>query len=323
MIEVSAPSNIALIKYMGKQADDSSKNVPTNASLSYTLNHLVTTVRMIESHEDSWAPLTGSCYFPLSLSEKGQKKFLNFWKVLKDEFQIKENFRIQSANNFPSDAGLASSASSFAALTRAAARLSKISKTDEELSLISRKGSGSSCRSFFSPWALWVKEGAQMMDIPYEHFHHAVLVFDQNQKQVSSSEAHLRVSSSPLFFKDKKQGLSRPQRANARLENLIQRLRASDWRSSFEIVWDEFWDMHELFHTSSQPFTYLTEESRQTLTRMKSRWEQEKQGPLITLDAGPNIHLLFQSSQLELAKDWLLEFTPPQMMTFNSWEKKL
>ena len=320
-METSAPSNIALIKYMGKISEAKSKNEPTNASLSYTLDHLRTTIRLSKSSEDAWSPLVGKDFFPLYLNEKGKNKFLNYWKFLKEEFGIEENFLIQSANNFPSDAGLASSASSFAALTKAAAQLAQSSKSTEELSVLSRKGSGSSCRSFFTPWALWMKEGAQPIDIPYSHFHHAVLIFDQSQKKVSSSEAHLRVSSSPLFLKDER-GFSRTQRAHSRLENLIQSLRASDWKSSYKIVWDEFWDMHELFHTSKESFTYLTEESRQTLSRMKSRWDQEKQGPLITLDAGPNIHLLFQTSQLDLAKDWLHEFAPPNLMTLTSWGKK-
>ena len=62
MIEVSAPSNIALIKYMGKQ--NSSSNVPTNASLSYTLENLRTTVRMdaISGDKDQWAPLEGKAF---------------------------------------------------------------------------------------------------------------------------------------------------------------------------------------------------------------------------------------------------------------------
>src|ERR1700722_5583096 len=116
MWKATAPANIALIKYMGKTAG----NLPTNASLSYSLPHLITEVRLseIESATDRWEPLQKDG-FSVRLSAKGEARFLKFFGWLKQELSIQGNFLIQSANNFPSDCGLASSASSFAALTKA------------------------------------------------------------------------------------------------------------------------------------------------------------------------------------------------------------
>ena len=122
-IEESAPSNIALIKYMGKS--DFINNRPTNVSVSYTLDELKTFVRIkkVDSPDDltdTWNPFLRSDLLPIKLSEKGNSKFLAFFQILKKEFQLNGFYQIESANNFPSDCGLASSASSYAALTKAA-----------------------------------------------------------------------------------------------------------------------------------------------------------------------------------------------------------
>ena len=144
-----APSNIALIKYMGK----SEGNRPANSSLSYTLDHLVTEVRIEDgAGHDQWLPLMEG-RFSADVSEAGQRRFLEFFAEIKRVFKISGFYRLHSGNNFPSDCGLASSASSFAALTKATYELSKDkgqgpNRSDAELSRLSRQGSGSSCRSF-------------------------------------------------------------------------------------------------------------------------------------------------------------------------------
>src|SRR5665213_2279689 len=135
-VEASAPSNIALIKYMGKTAKFG--NLPANASLSYTLPHLRSFVTL-EPREglggNLWQPLKG---LPeLALSPAGQSKFLAHFDRLKVKWNIPGNFIIASANNFPADCGLASSASSFAALTLATWELAKRHNTSSDENPIS------------------------------------------------------------------------------------------------------------------------------------------------------------------------------------------
>ncbi len=155
-IQASAPSNIAVIKYMGKINTES--NVPTNSSLSYTLNSLRTFVEITESKsgKDEWQVLTGPGLLPFEMSEKGTLRFLNHFEFLKTAWGIEGFFALKSASNFPSDCGLASSASSFAALTLATSRLGEHTGREVpdifELASYARKGSGSSCRSLFGPW---------------------------------------------------------------------------------------------------------------------------------------------------------------------------
>lgn len=307
----SAPSNIALIKYMGKVKNQG--NLPTNASLSYTLDQLRTFVRLtpIQDSQDSWAPLEGKEYEALKLSDKGQVRFLDYLKFLKTQWGVEENFRIESANNFPSDCGLASSASSFAALTLAASQMFQQIKPQRwgtELSILSglsRQGSGSSCRSFFTPWALWAGEYAEPVEFPYTKLLHQVIIVESSKKEVSSSLAHKLVAQSSLFP-------GRVERAELRLEDLKISLRAKKWRESFEIVWAEFWDMHALFTTCAPPFMYMTAGSVKVLEGALAFWKTHNDGPIVTMDAGANVHFLWREDQKELAllqeKHWQRHF---------------
>jgi diphosphomevalonate decarboxylase len=310
-VSASAPSNIALIKYMGKTASGGG-NLPANPSLSYTLDHLKSHVELEEADEDSWAPLKG--YPEIKLSDAGRRKYLSHFHKLKEKWKIQGHYAIRSANDFPSDCGLASSASSFAALTKATYELGRklnpeLSLEPEQLSAVSRLGSGSSCRSFFSPWALWKNEGAQAMDLPLR-LQHAVLLIESGIKNVSSSDAHLRVGQSLLFHR-------RAERAQSRLQGLLQALRAGDWSQAFELCWSEFWDMHALFETSEPSFGYMTGGSLRALGRLREVWRQTGDGPLVTMDAGANVHLLLRDDQIEAAEGWTAGFE-----SRTSWRSK-
>ena len=323
--EATSPSNLALIKYMGKKTELKKKNIPLNPSLSWTLNHFLTKVSLTKNQEeeDRWCPYKVApfyfdsqlvylrdskkiCYrssqnreLKTSLSTEDQNKFLDFFKFLKQEFFITGSYLINSANNFPLSIGAASSASSFSALTLATYRLAQnhssrkefISRlTKKDLSRLSRVGSGSSCRSFFSPWSYWVGEFAQDYSCSFEDLIHQLVVVDSSIKSVSSSGAHKQVLTSPHFK-------NRVLRAEKRCLHLKQALDSKNWKKIFEISWDEFVDMHQLFETSSTPFKYKQAASDSILNQLKSFWEVRGDGPIVTMDAGANIHLLYRKDQ--------------------------
>ncbi len=298
-IIVSAPSNIALIKYMGKTQG----KLPTNASLSYTLDSLRTSVRLSlrAGSGDEWSALEGPGLEPLDLSEKSRARFLAHFQFLKSQWGIEQSFLVESANNFPSDCGLASSASSFAALTLAAGRMFQQIKPQtwgadlKTLSSLSRQGSGSSCRSLYTPWALWVEEYAEPLVLPYQKLLHQVIIVSSLKKNISSSEAHKLVAQSSLFP-------GRVERAEKRLKELNHALLAKNWRQSFEIVWAEFWDMHALFATCAPPFMYMTADSQRVLEEIFQFWKDQGDGPLVTMDAGANVHFLWREEQKDLAE---------------------
>ena len=81
--------------------------------------------------------------------------------------------------------------------------------------------------------------------------------------------------------------------------------------AAFELSWAEFWDMHALFETSKPSFGYMTPGSLEVLRYVRgATWdatvgqpgeESAGRGPLITMDAGPNVHLLYLPEDAEMA----------------------
>jgi diphosphomevalonate decarboxylase len=301
MWKASAPSNIALIKYMGKQPEG--RNQATNPSLSMTLSEFRTAVEIEKTGEtgpDTWAPLAGSA----PLRAESTKRFVDFFTRLKTECEITGAFRLSSGNNFPSDAGLASSASSFAALTMAAHQaFSELTNrplpNPEEQARVSRTGSGSSCRSFFSPWCAW--EGDSIRSVPSKlaDLTDLVAVIDTGFKKISSSAAHQRVQTSPLFE-------GRAARAVKRQSDIKAALAQGDFQRTAEISWAELWDMHSLFHTCDVPFFYFSPLTVSVLRWSETCWEKTGSGPITTIDAGPNVHLLVPTAEKDRYRSELL-----------------
>ena len=301
-----APSNIALIKYMGKK--DAELNLPMNSSLSYTLNHLISRVMIekISGKKDFWEPLDtpGSLNFNLSID--AQNRFLNHLALLKSMADYTGAFVVRSCNNFPHSSGLASSASSFAALTKCALlALHDLTKAPipsiEIQAQLSRQGSGSSCRSFFSPWALWQEESVKEIDLPYKDLLHQVIVISHEPKKISSGEAHKRISTSKLYP-------TRSARAENNFKILLEKFQSNDWAGAYHVCWREFQDMHSLFSTCEEPFSYINEQSQTVLNELQNLWQREGDGPLITMDAGPNIHVLYRQDQSEMARKFKSDY---------------
>ena len=332
-----APSNIALVKYMGKK--DASRNIPENPSLSLTLSSLKSIVELTlrdGSQGVSWIPqlpsLPGGCPGESpQLSSSGIQKVIkhvervklrlpvlfNEWKIpLHQQRFEKCQIILKTANTFPQASGIASSASSFAALTLAVgAAFSSSRKVFEEVwskepelrrafAQISREGSGSSCRSFEGPWVEWNEDRAQLVsDSALDQLAHFVVLIKTDPKKVSSSEAHLRIKTSPLWTGR----VQRTQDRVVRLKSAIQRGRIDEVS---DIAWDEAWEMHSLFHTSQKPFTYWEPGSIHGLKYFSEPSESWPSAPIVTLDAGPNLHVLVLKKDQEYWRAQLKELFP-------------
>ena len=255
-----APSNIALIKYMGKI--DPIQNLPENASISMTLNRLCTYAEFTIQHdlsgkEYNHQPVVWESLLPYSempptaivpdLNEKGVTKVIRhvdtvkkFCAELFPRFGIKLNqsgkWLLRTANTFPASSGIASSASSFAAITYVTAKASAEDVSDfekiwtrdaefrQEFSKVSRTGSGSSCRSFEGPWIIWDKDRTMHLSAQLPEMAHFVLLVSTQSKSVSSSEAHLRIKTSPLWEK-------RKELVPKRIEEMTQALKSGDLKT--------------------------------------------------------------------------------------------
>lgn len=130
--------------------------------------------------------------------------------------------------------------------------------------------------------------------MPYKDLEHQVIVISHEEKKVSSKEAHRRVKTSSHYP-------TRSQRATENLKVLLTALEVQDWKSAYQICWREFQDMHQLFMNCTEPFSYMTEQTHQALHSLQDLWQREGDGPLVTMDAGPNIHLLYRPEQAEMA----------------------
>lgn len=306
-----APSNIALIKYIGKLP--STGNLPANPSLSYTLKNLTTSVAIkknntkndkkhnTEKKLDQWKALDSN----FQLTKKAQDRFLKHWQYLKKYFNIKGVYTILSSNNFPDSCGLASSASSFAALTKAAYQVA-LAQGKKKLSLVdlanlSRRGSGSSCRSFFSPWVEWVKEDIKNLSVhkDYIGLKHNVLLVSTKKKRISSSEAHKRI----LEHTDFSNRIKRSETRFLQLKKLL--IKPNQFLSIQTLVWNEFIDMHQLFETCPKSFSYFTPVVTSVLKDLNTFITENKVNLWVTMDAGPNIHLLYKQQEENKIKNYL------------------
>ena len=154
------------------------------------------------------------------------------------------------------------------------------------LAQIASKGSGSACRSFHGPWVEWVpSSGVQSVSAGKVHFVDLILMIDREPKAVTSSSAHERVQTSPLF-------LGRVERAEARLAQVKRGLLTDDLAMLQKTVIEEALDMHELFHTSNPSWSYLKPLSRDWISLVQNQSETlPSQDVVLTLDAGANVHL--------------------------------
>lgn len=335
VIRTRAPSNIALVKYMGKK--DAARNIPSNSSLSMTLSDLSTFVelRLFEGAPGmTWVaelpsdlPSSRSAWEVPRLNAAAQERFqrhcirvqggvqelLKTWGLFSDSSFKK--LELRTANNFPASSGIASSASSFAAMTLAfaaataaepsvfAAKFSGAAQPARILAALSRQGSGSSCRSFAGPWVAWSDEDMDPISTSaMPEMAHFVILIRKEPKAVGSSEAHLRVQSSPLW-----QG--RQERAEQRVVQVRNALMEGNLSILAQETWREAWEMHSLFHTSSQPFTYWQPGTVQGL-HFFSQFMQDAEPPIVTLDAGPNIHLIVPLRNKELWRERLKKEFP-------------
>ena len=332
---VRAPSNIAVVKYMGKE--DAQSNLPSNGSLSLTLNTLATDALFVRTLGEQGVRWSSSLEGPLmaafsaknstaqlsvpQLDDRGKARIerhvlrvLDLGRaVLKahhiDMFEGINEFGIEfcAGNTFPASSGIASSASSFAAVTLGTVvlmvrqpeefqkRLEKDAELRRDLAAISRQGSGSSCRSFEGPWVKWEETQAQKVFSKMREFTDFVIVVGKTPKDVSSSEAHLRVKKSPLWD-------GRVQRVTERLGRVQRAIEVGDQVQLAQDTWAEMWEMHSLFHTATPAFTYWLPDSLAVLKPLLKWVEQPEQAGLrsslvVTMDAGPNIHCLVPTEE--------------------------
>ncbi|MEQ1503060.1 MAG: diphosphomevalonate decarboxylase [Myxococcota bacterium] len=273
-----AHPNIALVKYWGKR--DARLNLPAVPSLSLTLGGWSTRTAVTWGGDRDVVVINGR--------EVDDPKVR---RVLDGVVPGRGPCRVESTNDFPTGAGLASSASGFAALVVAAAGGAL---DDATLSALARRGSGSACRSVFGgfvEWPLGVRDdGLDSVGVPIAPVDHwdvrmVVAVVSEGPKAVSSTDGMNRTQATSPFWAAW-EALGPPLVDEARAAVLardLERLGIAMERSTFA--------MHATMHAATPPLLYW-QPATVALIHAVHALRRSGVGAWTTMDAGPQVKVL-------------------------------
>ena len=307
-----SPSNIALVKYWGKHG----RQLPRNPSVSLTLQEARSETRI--AYRPARQRSRGvdlKFYFEGSERPDFGERIAQYLGSIVDVYPFLEEveLEIHSSNTFPHSAGIASSASAMSAIATALCDMERrlfATLTDEvtfnkKASYLSRLGSGSACRSVYPVAAAWgateaVPSSSDLYAVPvgevidpvFESYHDDILIVSRAEKSVSSSAGHRLMEGNAY-------ATPRYLQADERLHRLMDAMKAGDLETFGELTEQEALTLHALMMTSDPAYVLMEPDSLRCIQIVQA-WRRDTHKPLyFTLDAGPNLHLLYPDSIAE------------------------
>jgi diphosphomevalonate decarboxylase len=288
-----SPSNIAFVKYWGKKGHQ----IPANPSLSMTLKECYTETKVSFTPSDH---LKVELYLDGVREEKFSHKIEKYLSSLLDlSWLQKINVNIQTKNTFPHGTGIASSASGLSAfalcLTDYLFHLSGEKKNFyPTASYLSRLASGSACRSVYGNFVSWGDKSDFIADQVEFHpdfllLKDSVLVISGEEKKVSSTSGHGRMSEHSFSE-------ARYIQAKKNYDSLSSSLKSGDLEHVGKILESEALSLHAMMLTSPNPYTLLRPNTLAAIEMIWSFRSETKLPLYFTLDAGPNLHLIYPES---------------------------
>ena len=286
-----AHSNIAFIKYWGNRDHD--LRLPANPSLSMNLNdlHTTTTVAWVETAAADTLEINGSPANPAALDRVSAHL-----DVIRRRLGIRSYARVSSTNNFPMGAGIASSASAFAALTLAAVAAQGAELSERELSALARMGSGSAARSIPAGFVEWRAGDAHensyaetFVNRDYWELVDVIALVSRRHKQIGSSAGHREADSSVLQP-------ARVASAVQRLGEIKAAIKSRDFATFADIVEADSNLMHAVMMTSRPPLFYWDPLSLSVMQAVRNWRAADGVRVCYTLDAGPNVHCICEAA---------------------------
>jgi diphosphomevalonate decarboxylase len=293
-----APSNIAFVKYWGKRG----RQLPANPSLSMTLKDCYTETAVAFAPADQ---LAVTLYLDGEKKESFAAKIGQYLHGLSAELPWLQNLslEIKTHNTFPHGTGIASSASgmcSFAlCLTDYLYNLQGRDRDQDfwsTASQLARLASGSACRSVYGGFSSWgeseLEGSSDLFAVPFEvhplmqSLQNTVLVVSAEPKQVSSSQGHGRMSQHPFAE-------ARFKQAQDHHSRMLGALRTGDLETMGEILENEALSLHAMMLTSPASYTLLLPGSLAAIQLVRDFRQETKLPVYFTLDAGPNLHLIY------------------------------
>lgn len=304
----TAPANIALIKYWGKA--DGGLNLPLSDTVSMNLSaaQTETMVEFLEELSSDSVELNG-----VALVDEELAKVSKHLDLLRDKAGVALFSRVKTKNTFPTGAGIASSASGFAALTVAASNALGLELTEAEMSSVARKGSGSACRSIPNGFVLWHKGESDATSFAesiypenYWDIHDLIVVADTNKKKDASSYGHKLAPTSPLFA-------GKLGYLPAATQELLLALKNKDFQKFGECIELEALCMHAVMMTSTPSIFYWVPTTIAVLDAVK-QLRADGLPAYFTIDAGPNVHVFCQAADSETIKAKLEQVSGVKMV---------
>ncbi|UMB62062.1 diphosphomevalonate decarboxylase [Lutibacter sp. A80] len=312
------PSNIALVKYWGKQEPQ----IPENASISFTLDACFTLTTLeykLKEHEESG--FNFEVFFEGEKKDEFKPKIETFFKRIEHyvPFLKEYEFVIKSRNSFPHSSGIASSASGMSALALCVMSIEK--KLNPEItsdyfykkaSFLARLGSGSACRSIEGALIVWGNHSEIVgssnlfgVKFPYKihenfkNYHDTILLVDEGEKQVSSTVGHKLMHKHP-FAKQ------RFLQANENISKIAEVLKNGNLKEFIAIVESEALSLHAMMMTSKPYFLLMKPNTLKIINKIWEFRAATNSNICFTLDAGANVHVLFPENEKEIVNNFII-----------------
>jgi diphosphomevalonate decarboxylase len=300
----SAPSNIALVKYWGKKANQ----IPANPSISFTLNNCKTITQLTFAKKENNETFSFDLLFEGKQKEDFKPKIQKFLERIEVYCPYLKNyhFTIDTQNTFPHSSGIASSASGMAALAMNIMSLEKALNPDmtkeyfyQKASFLARLGSGSACRSVKGSIVVWGKhteiEGSSDLfgvEFPsqvhdnFRNYQDTILLVDKGEKQVSSTVGHDLMHNHPFAEQ-------RFEQAHTNLSAIKRVLETGDLEKFIQITESEALTLHAMMMTSLPYFILMKPNTLEIINKIWAFRNETKIPICFTLDAGANVHVLY------------------------------
>lgn len=319
-----SPSNIALVKYWGKQEPQ----IPKNPSLSFTLSHCKTITSLEFSKKENDDKFSIEVFLEGVLKDSFKPKIETFFNRVEAylPFLKAYHFKIDTKNTFPHSSGIASSASGMSALALGLMSLEQLLMSTEmtdayrvqKASFLARLGSGSACRSIEGPLIVWgqtkhIAGSSNLFGVPYpypvhenfKNYQDTILLIDKGEKQVSSTVGHNLMNGHPFAEK-------RFLQAHDNTEKLKSIFSSGDLEAFINLIESEALTLHAMMMTSEPHFILMKPNTLQVLNKIAA-FRKETRLPIgFTLDAGANVHVLYPESE----KTPILKFIESELVAF-------
>ena len=304
---VQTHPNIAVIKYWGKR--NIQLNLPAVSSLSVTLDTFHTTTTVCTDNDTDIFFING-----VEQRDSSHHKIARFLNTIHPQ---RTKCRVISKNNFPTAAGLASSASAFSALAYATCLAFEKKEANHwsRLSVMARLGSGSACRSLWGGWVHWPKgelsDGSDSHGIPiadknYWDLSVIVAVVDDQKKPISSRDGMLQTQrTSPLYPGWCDSSENDISVAKSAIEN-------KDIHTLGTVMEHSTMKMHATMLSANPSICYLRPKSLEIIELIKTL-RLEGYACYYTMDAGPNVKILCPQEQSVDISNRLQERLPSQV----------